>query len=148
MPIERKLDDEEEEELIFLLQDALELTPPVEDVNVPEQVVRSIRQFIDETREKGYSPEKLEEISFRIGALWGDQLHRELGWPWVHLTYEDGFDVYAVVSPDRSRACFPMHLVYKILVDPQKENVAALLFNMLRSGDMPQLSANSYSTIG
>jgi hypothetical protein len=148
MPAERRLDEEEQEELVFLLQGALELIPLVEDINVPEQVVRSIRQFIDETRKKGYSPEKLEEISFQVGALWGDQLHRELDWPWVHLAYEDGFDGYAIVSPDRSLVCFPMHLVYKMLVDPQQENVAALLFNMLRSGDMPQVSANAYSTVG
>jgi hypothetical protein len=147
-PTERALTAEEQEELTSLIQDGLEkLEPAPEDINDPDQIVRSIHRFVTQVKRQTQPVGKLEAVGFAVGALWGDQLCRTLDWQWVHLSYQNGFEGYAVVSPERRYVNFPMHFVFDILVKPERDNTVALLFNMLQAGKRPPASANVYHVL-
>ena len=85
-----------------------ELVPVPEDTNDPAQVVRSIRKSLDSARAAEHSDERLMQISMSVGALWGEQVCRDMGWEWVRLSYESGFEGYAVAAPNRSVVCVPV----------------------------------------
>ncbi len=92
-----------------------ELVPVPEDTNDPAQVVRSIRKSLDSARAAEHSDERLMQISMSVGALWGEQVCRDMGWEWVRLSYESGFEGYAVAAPNRSVVCVPVQYVRRIL---------------------------------
>lgn len=144
-PIERSLDREERSELDHLIEEgAQQITE--DRRSSPQIIIRRIREFIDEQRESTLDDDVREDLSYCLGALWGEQLCRELGWDWVALKYTDTSNEYtAVVSPDRSFVYFPMNWVYELITEPDKENTLGLVFNMLRAKrDLPNPTPGSY----
>lgn len=114
-------------------------------------VVRAIRQGVDEIRQGAKLHRDYEDpvdAAYALGSLWGDELCRAFKWEWVHLQTEGGFEGWAVVSPDRSYACFPHRFIFAKLADPGSDNSIALLFNMIEAGDMPPSSPRKYLVLG
>ncbi|BAU11200.1 hypothetical protein LEP3755_16930 [Leptolyngbya sp. NIES-3755] len=72
---------------------------------------------------------------------------KEFGWQWVCLEYERQ-DFFAVVAPDRAYGCLPFNDIYSLLTDPQADNCAILLFNMIKAGNLPPSAANRYQMLG
>jgi len=114
-------------------------------------VVRAIRQGVDEIRQGAKLHRDYEDpadAAYALGSLWGDELCRAFKWEWVYLQAEVGFEGWAVVSPDRSYACFPHRFIFAKLADPGSDNSIALLFNTIEAGDVPPSSPRKYLTLG
>jgi hypothetical protein len=127
---------------VEVLSDVVELPPNLDD---PDAVVKSIRRFVDAVR--ATEPENAEHLAYAVGALWGDELHRTLDWPWVVL--DDGNTaLLGLVSADRAIAVRPQLFVYRLLVQREADNTAALLFNMLCEGQRPPGAPGSYTAVG
>ncbi len=54
-----------------------------------------------------------DDVPFLLGSLWGEAIVAALGWAWAQVVFNRHTDTVAaaVVSPDRSLAVFPIHLV-------------------------------------
>ncbi len=59
-------------------------------------------------------------------------------------TGETGF---AVCSPNRSHAVFPLKVVYDLVTHPAAENNSLLLFNMIATGKVPVSTEGAYSLL-
>ena len=81
-----------------------------------------------------------------MGAVWGVQIVEALGWKWACLRQgeEEG---YAVVSEDRAYAAFPNRFVKWLLDDPSQDNTVMLMFNMMKSGQLPPSSPGAYDDL-
>jgi hypothetical protein len=144
-PVERLLNDDERDEMEALIIEGLEQLR-IDRQATPESIVSAIRTLIDDQREQVFGDEEREGLSYTMGSLWGEQICRELGWEWVVLTYADtGDEGTAIVSSDRAFVYFPMHWIYELLTNPERENTLGLVFNMLRlKRDLPTSKAGEY----
>jgi len=86
------------------------------------------------------------DVALGLGAVWGDQLVRQLNWEWVCLVQND-LDLYAVVSPDRSMVVYATYFLKQCLENPAMDCTAALSFNMLVAGKITGLPAGGYEDI-
>jgi len=145
---ERPLEEQEQNELDDLVEQGLEMLGEhfPENPDDPAQVIAAIRIFVDEHR-TAPSDEDTEAVAFAIGALWGDEVRRALGWQWVLLRLDRGDELFCVVSPDRAVAIRPQLFLYRLLQERQSDNTAALAFNMLREGRLPPGGPGSYSLL-
>jgi hypothetical protein len=152
---ERPPDRDELQDLEQLVHEGIEclgfIVDLPSDLDDSAAVVRAIRQFADEVHQgtplpRGYRD--LEQVAYALGMLWGDELRQAFEWEWVYLQTDDGFEGWAVVSPDRSYACFAHHFIFGKLAKPESDNTIALLFNMIAAGRVPSSSPGSYMTLG
>ena len=87
-----------------------------------------------------------EDAPFRMGALWGEQLVRALGWEWAMVTFHDhgNSTAPAVLSPDRSLAVYPIHFIMGCLQDSTVDTTILLVFNMLEADTVGDTTPASY----
>jgi hypothetical protein len=137
---ERLPNQDESQDLEQLVHDGIECLGFMVDLpaNLDDSatVVRAIRQCMDKVRQRVPLPATygdLEQAAYALGTLWGDEIRRACGWEWVYLQTGEGFEGWAVASPNRSHVCFPHHFVFGKLQDVQSDNTVALLFNMIVS---------------
>ena len=71
-----------------------------------------------------------EDSDILLGALWGSQIVKGLGWHWADIHFDQGMDV-AVVSPKRDMIIYPFTFV-SLCTSKQKICTIELSFNMLR----------------
>lgn len=89
------------------------------------------------------------ELAYRIGSLWGNQLIRELGWQWAVIIFEHrpDMEVVGVFSPDRSLAIYPLNFVFHCLADAAPVTVLKA-FDILREGSrVPPLPPGGYENV-
>ncbi len=150
---ERIPDQDELNDLGQLSNDGIECLTALVDLPADRDsaaVVRAVRQFVDEVRQGTPLPSghrDLEQVAYKLGTLWGDQLCHAAEWEWVHLQEDDGIEGWAVASPDRSHACFAHHFLFGKLAEPENDNTVALLFNMISEGRVPPSSPGSYNQL-
>jgi len=86
--------------------------------------------------------------SLPLGALWGQQLVRQLGWEWSSVTFHDHGDADAVgvFSQDRSLAIYPFHFIFGCLENDAPVTIL-LAFNMLLEGKIPPQQAKAYVNV-
>lgn len=87
-----------------------------------------------------------EDAPFRLGAVWGEQLVRALGWEWAIVRFHEHGDstAPAVLSPDRGLAIYPIHFIMGCLQDPSVDTTILLAFNMLTTGSIGDTDPGSY----
>jgi hypothetical protein len=104
----------------------------------PATIVEAIDGFVDEWPRRDPAlviadldrTDDIIDLSWAIGALWGEQLVRQIGWEWT-VVGETGAERYGVVAPDRALALFPSYFVRECLYDAGRDFTAMLMFNML-----------------
>lgn len=115
----------------------------------PEEVVRRIAIYVDDVRSGRVPEPKNQDLRIGIGVLWGEQIRAQVGWRWVHLAYGDGFASYAMVPDDRAFACFPLNRLPEIMtVRSTTTDTTNVLFQRIRSGELPMRTENAYLVIG
>ena len=155
MPTSRSLDSEEEGDLDRYLLMGLELVPipaGVEDLDRqdPALLVLGIGTLVDAVRSGLTLPDGLgvEEMSTSLGVLLGEELCRCVGWSWVYLTFEDGFEGLAVADSQGGLAMLPIHYIFGLLTQPDVDNSLGMLFQMIRDGQTPEVSAGDWRILG
>lgn len=108
----------------------------------PEDVVDHVHRHVDAIRTRKLSAADRTIAQMEIGAAWGEQLHRALGWQWAKLAAG-----IALVSPDRAHAHYPFAVVGELLAKTGRRNTLALLFAMLAVGETPGGAAGSYTPV-
>ena len=115
----------------------------------PEDVVRRIAIYVDDVRTGRVPEPKSQDLRIGIGVLWGEQVRAQVGWRWVHLAYPDGFASYGLVPDDRAFACFPLNRIPEMMAARgTMTDTTALLFQRIRSGELPGRGENAYLVIG
>jgi hypothetical protein len=143
VPTERPLTDEERDAMANV---ALLAKRFLAAEGTPAEVTRRIAAFIDEVRRGNPEPTS-NDVRLGLGVLWGDQIRAQVGWRWVHLTYKDlAFSSYALVPDDRAFACFPLNRIPDLMNG--SVNTSLVLFEKIRSGDLPARKQNAYLVIG
>ncbi len=117
----------------------------------PADVVARIASYVDDVRKGAAAPPRDRDELFGLGVLWGEQLRHQVGWLWVHLTYEDGLSSFALVPDDRAFAVFPINRLLDLL-DPGSPhlgaNTIAERFHAICNEELPQRRPNAYLVIG
>jgi hypothetical protein len=102
----------------------------------PRAVVEAIGAVVHGLRNLDEDAKVHASVAF--GALWGEQVHRALGWDWVLLPIEAPEDeVFVLVSPTRDYYISPLYLLLPYATGTRTEDTSVLLFNMLVAGAVP-----------
>jgi hypothetical protein len=120
----------------------------------PEVAIQAVETFVDNWQTARRNPLKKFlargpnpiEVALGLGSVWGNQLVRRFGWEWVCLQ-QDGQDLYAVVSQDRSIAVYPTYFIKACLDDPRVDCTVMLAFNMLVAGNVAGLPPQGYENL-
>jgi len=137
---ERPITPDETDELRNYAHSGLQLLR-VSGTAAPATIVEAIDGFVDQwprrepalvTAELARSDDIID-LSWALGALWGEQLVREFRWVWTVIG-EGHAERYGVVSADRSVALLPSYFVRECLYDATRDFTAMLIFNMLVAG--------------
>ena len=104
----------------------------------PTTIAQALYEHIGRLRDQDWSEEEAEDHAFLLGALWGDQVVRAMGWEWRAYLPDGTPDATmpAVVSPEGHFAAAPMADVYHLLTDPKTVDSMLLLFNMIVGGGL------------
>lgn len=116
-------------------------------VRKPARVAEFICEAIDQLRSRKTGKAEKSQFAIDCGALWGQALSEATGWEWQRLTGEQGETGFAVCSPNRSHAVFPLKVVYDLATHPAAENNSLLLFNMIATGKVPVSTEGAYSLL-
>jgi hypothetical protein len=143
--VERLLNDEEIDELRELCGDASRRIN-VAQADDPEDIVKKIMQYVDQ--ERPLETDTLDDRALDFGCLWAQQVLRVASWTWAELQKSDGSASYGIVSPDRAIVIFPVSYIRELLADEGQDNTILLLFNMLRSGNVPGCEPGAYQVLG
>jgi hypothetical protein len=121
----------------------------------PTAIVEAIDRFVDQWPRRDPALvaadlarcDEVIDLSWALGALWGEQLCRQFQWIWTVIG-EGGEEQYGVVAADRSLALFPSYLVRECLYDADRDFTAMLMFNMLLASRFDPTSPANYLDLG
>ena len=155
-PEARPLSLDEQDELAQLCAGALVLLPSSEDVggdeaNDPLLMARFVGVLVEAVRQGHELPYVIDdaELALRLGALWGDELRRVVGWHWAMLRYDNGLEALAVVEPERRLCVLPVHFVARVMGDTGVVNSIEGLFSSVAEGrELPITEPDSYVVLG
>ncbi len=115
----------------------------------PDALVEAVRDYLDGLRTGRRRTRKAPSaLAVELGALWGAQVVRALGWAWASVEHAEGEAYFAVVSPDAGLVAYPLHFLNGQLADPARANTTLLLFNMLVGGNVPPTAPGQYVSVG
>ena len=147
---ERPIALDERDELRNYAKSALQLLG-VSVAAAPATIVEAIDGFVDQWPRRDPAlvaaelarSDDIIDLSWALGALWGDQLVRQFQWMWTVIGVDDA-ERYGVVPVDRSLALFPAYFVRDCLYDADRDFTAMLMFNMLHAGRFNSSSPDGY----
>jgi hypothetical protein len=119
----------------------------------PYDAVKAVGDFIDrwqsDRRDKSVTddPKQVISTALSLGIVWGNAVCREFGWTWTCVEHK-GSEWYIVAFPDRAYACYPTYDVRSLLNNPQGDNCAELVFNMMKAGQFPRSEPKRYLSLG
>ncbi len=157
--IERPLTDEESAELDVRFTAGLELIPlppgaspglgPAGEV-VLSQGISALVDAVQSGADTSKLP-PMTELATTLGVVFGDELCRVADWSWVYLRFPDesergGLEGPAIVTPQRTHACMPVHMLYDALTG--RGGDVGRLFEVLRGGRLPTAGPGAYQMIG
>ena len=89
------------------------------------------------------------DVPYLIGSLWGEAVVDALGWSWRLVTFRRHADVpaAAVVSPDRSLAIFPIHVVLAAADDAHADVTIRLSFDHLSDGRLDGFTPGGFANV-
>lgn len=120
----------------------------------PEIAVEAVNRWVDDyqSKRRGFlgrfrkDDPQMVDFALGLGAVWGDQIVRKLGWEWT-CVLDKGRELYGVASPDRSLVIYPTYFLKECLADPNKDCTALLAFNMLVAGTLPAFEAGGFENL-
>jgi hypothetical protein len=150
MAAERPIRADEADELRNYAQSGLQLLG-VSAKAAPATLVEAIDVFVDQWPRRDPAlvaaelarADDIIDLSWALGALWGEQIVRQFHWVWA-VVGEGDAERYGVVAMDRSLALLPAYFVRECLYDGARDFTAMLMFNMLLAGRFSSSSANRY----
>lgn len=125
----------------------------LKDGSSPYDAVQAVNAFIDrwqsERRDKAVNddPQYIVSTALGLGIVWGNAVCEEFGWQWACVEHK-GNTWYIVAPPDRSYACYPTYDIRSLLKNPEGDNCAELLFNMMKAGQHPPSQPKRYFALG
>lgn len=139
--------------IVGCARDALKVLGPEYKKADPAEVIEAVDDFAYRLQRGKKSArevvEDAEEARLLFGSLWGEMLCEAFEWEWVQVTNHDEGDAvaFAVVSPKRSMAIYPLDFLADCFADPEKDVTVALAFNMLEERKVPKFPAGSYTDV-
>ena len=145
---ERPSDPDVQRELREFEADCRAMLALGSDVTAPDDVVRSVDEYIDRLRAGSGEGAAVEQYSLGdqillLASLWGIQICRQLGWEWVELAVH-GQTYDGIVSANREYAILPFDYMKQVVTDNDRENTALLVYNMLKAGSFTPQEPRSY----
>lgn len=118
--------------------------PPTAD---PTAIIGAINQFVSNPPKPGFLKrvDNYNDRALPLGALWGEQLVRALGWTWTLVVEEDERSI-GVFDARRSMGVYPFDYIYGCL-EAKGVPTILLAFNMLREGGIPQFPDRAFENI-
>ena len=95
-----------------------------------EQSARTQKKLFGLIKNKASDP---AEVVSMIGAVWGAQIKRQMGWDWVMAMRGEEPEL-ALVSADREYAVFPMTFVRRMMNPPYEANTLVEVFDTIKRG--------------
>jgi hypothetical protein len=117
----------------------------VTDSAPAEEVVRSIEWAL-ERAPANRSEDEIADLAYELGVLWGDQVVRAAGWQWAEVVWDDG-SAPAIVSPNRTHACFPSRFLADA-IEGTRTGLVTRVFARIRAGDLPVARAGALAIVG
>jgi len=154
LKLKRKPDQDETNDLNKLRLECLELLQENNfptDLKNPKQIATSLRQFIDvykveDVTEKAKNYDKVE-LAYGMGELYANAIIETYNWQYFFIERMDGFDGFAVVSPDEKWVIFIHHYFHNLLHDKQKSNNSLLNYNMLEPNELQKYKSENYTPL-
>lgn len=154
LKLKRKPDQDETNDLNKLRLECLELLQENNfptDLKNPKQIATSLRQFIDvykveDVTEKTKNYDKIE-LAYGMGELYANAIIDTYNWQYFFIERMDGFDGFAVVSPDEKWLIFIHHYFHNLLHDKQKSNNSLLNYNMLDPKELQKYKSENYTPL-
>jgi hypothetical protein len=149
---ERQLAPDEAQEISMFAKDGKKTVKLGFLTTDPAKIVAAIDGYIDSTQQAvlagslELSEENCAFLSLQLGCLWGQQLAKSFGWEWTCLT-ENGEELYAVASENRSLLILPTYFTRDCLEQPSVDCTAMLAYNMLVAQKFSHVPANSYLNV-
>ena len=140
----RPLDDEEKNEIAAAAQRGLSRlavsadAPPDEVVRIAEatleqEMAKGGKKLFGLFRGKPAAPADPGALATEIGAVWGMQLQKAVGWDWAMAQRGEDAE-FALISKDREYAVFPVTFVKRTLAEPGEPLTLHFLFDAIRRG--------------
>lgn len=117
----------------------------VTDASPAEEVVRSIEWAL-ERAPASRSEDEVADLAYELGVLWGDQVVRAAGWQWAEVVWDDG-SAPAIVSPNRTHACFPARFLADA-IEGTRAGLVTRVFARIRAGDLPAARPGALAIVG
>jgi hypothetical protein len=114
----------------------------------PDALQEALKRVIDSLRKRfaKLSEDDAEHALWALASLWGDSVVREVGWEWV-IAIEGRDEWHAISPPNRSHLVYPFHILDRLLTDRRSDQTSLLLYNMLKSGDLPKSKRGNHLAI-
>jgi len=114
----------------------------------PLKIVTAIDEFVAHPPRPGFLKrvDNWNERAMPLGALWGEQLVRRLGWQWMMVIDDDEEASIGVFDVRRSMGIYPFDYVFEC-IESRGQPAILLAFNMLAAGTMPSFPDRSYEDI-
>lgn len=106
----------------------------------PRRIVERIHAHIGKLSANRVSSSSDTPVA--LGALWGEQVRRAVGWSWIQVSVEGSRDeegMLGLASPDRAYLVLPSLVVSKAIAQ-SRHNTTLLLFEMISEGGLPSSS--------
>lgn len=110
-----------------------------------DEVVRSIEWALGRAP-TGQSEDEIADLAYELGVLWGDQVVRAAGWQWAEVVWDDG-SAPAIVSPNRTHACFPARFLADA-IEGTRTGLVTRVFDRIRAGDLPDARPGALAIVG
>jgi len=111
----------------------------------PDDVMKVIRDYINTLIEGGQKVE--DDRILPLAVVWGNQICQKLKWEWVELLTKEESD-YAIVSPQREYAAYPLSFMKELLTEPERDNTSLLFYNMVKANKFSPAKPGDYYSIG
>jgi len=112
----------------------------------PLRAAEAVHGKLEELRAgKRLAANQRKQMSIDLGALWGEALAVAAKWEWRAVTTNPGRETHAVSSPNGSHAVDPIAHMHYLLENSKTDNNSLLLFNMIRSGHLPEAAESAFS---
>ena len=122
----------------------------VDPASGPDCVIAAVDAFVREMQQGGQSTLAGDsQPEMALGALWGEQLVRGLGWLWTAVTFHGADDIttVAVVSPDRALVIYPFHFIHGCLEHAAPVTILLAWEILTHDGRVPSLPADSFENV-
>ena len=126
--------------LITVGAELADVTPDATPLEIATSVDTLVRRAHREER-------KLTENEIAgLAVLWGKAVSQAGGWTWA-LIVRDDVKVVSLVSTNHAHACHPLAYM-KAQADPGRETTAHLVFNLIRTGALPESKSDALEIVG